>query len=163
MIIFGYWQALFDNMKTTRVYFLFLLIHLSCVTTKKPYAIYKDYSELVVIDREADPDLKGLRKLRSREIKSTELVPKNEFSSRVYGAKADNGVLFIYTLHYDRKRTTELKKTLDQIVKDYETSKENYLFVLDGYIWRDIDQIKNIKQGELSAVTKLPYQTAKSI
>jgi hypothetical protein len=150
-------------MKAINTYLLFLAILLACGTTKSPYAIYKDKNELIVIDKEADPDLKKLRELKSNEIDRTELVPKNEFSSRVFGPQADNGVLFIYTIHYDRKRTADLKTTLDQIVEDYETSKESYLFILDGFIWKDIEQIKNIRLEELSAVTKLPFTTAKSI
>ena len=150
-------------MKTVNIYFLFLFFLTACGATKSPYAIYKDTNELIVIDDEADTALNRLKELRSEDIARTELVPKNKFSSRVYGPKADNGVLFIYTIHYDRKKTADLKKTLDQIVKDYETSKESYLFILDGFIWKDIEQIKSIKQEELSAVTKLPYSTAKSI
>jgi hypothetical protein len=144
-------------------YFILIFLLLSCGSTKKPYAIYKDRDELLVIDDQPDPDLKKLRKLKEGGIDRTEFVAKNEFNSKAYGPKADNGVLFIYTVEYDNKRTLELKRTLDQIIKDYEASKEAYLFVLDGFVWKDIEHIKKIKQKDLSVVEKLPYQTAKII
>jgi hypothetical protein len=150
-------------MKSTSIYAVLFFIFFGCGLTKSSYSVYKDRTELIVIDKEPDPELKNLRTLKLSDIDRTELVPKNEFSSRAYGEKADNGVLFIYTVDYDNKRTTELKETLDKIIAEYEGSNENYLFVLDGFLWKNIEQIKKIKKEDLSAVTKLPFQTAKSI